>query len=353
MREPLYQKHGIWWCRVRNPNGGRALRFSTGTKDRTAAVTRWKQLERERISGADPATNQTTLGDALDERIEERKAAGRADGTIHMLKVKARQLARVLGSETKLSRIGAAEIDHFVQQRLQDGAARTTVQKELVTLRGTLKLARRRKLYPHDVASVMPIDFSADYRPRSRALSETEIGKLLDALPPERAAVVALILATSATYPSELARLEPDDVDMKAWTVLLRGTKRHTRYRVVPIVSYARPWVKLAVPHLPLRPWTNVRRDLDAACESAGIPRCSPNDLRRTTATLLRAHGVEPSLIAAVLGHVDSRMVERVYGRLTPDQLAPLLDGRIREHRSRAKGYRRGTKRPRNAKNAA
>ena len=47
MREPLYQKHGIWWCRVRNPNGGRALRYSCETKDYEAALIRWRQLERE------------------------------------------------------------------------------------------------------------------------------------------------------------------------------------------------------------------------------------------------------------------------------------------------------------------
>jgi hypothetical protein len=70
------------------------------------------------------------------------------------------------------------------------------------------------------------------------------------------------------------------------------------------------------------RPWLNVRRDLHEACERAGIPPVSPNDLRRTCATWLRAQGVPPHLIAPVMGHVDSRMVERVYGRLPTDQLA-------------------------------
>lgn len=34
-------------------------------------------------------------------------------------------------------------------------------------------------------------------------------------------------------------------------------------------------------------PWHNVNRDLVAACKRAGVPRCSPNDLRRTCATWL------------------------------------------------------------------
>jgi hypothetical protein len=46
------------------------------------------------------------------------------------------------------------------------------------------------------------------------------------------------------------------------------------------------------------------------------IKPCSPNDLRRTCATWLRQDGAPPDLIAPVMGHVDTRMVERVYGRL-------------------------------------
>ncbi len=69
------------------------------------------------------------------------------------------------------------------------------------------------------------------------------------------------------------------------------------------------------------RPWTNVRRDLHAACDAVKIVRCSPNDLRRTCATWLRAAGASPELIAPVMGHADTRMVERVYGRLPLEDL--------------------------------
>jgi hypothetical protein len=69
------------------------------------------------------------------------------------------------------------------------------------------------------------------------------------------------------------------------------------------------------------RRWSNVRRDLIEACVRAGIPPCSPNELRRTCATWLRAAGAPPDLIAPVMGHADTRMVERVYGRLSPSDL--------------------------------
>lgn len=73
------------------------------------------------------------------------------------------------------------------------------------------------------------------------------------------------------------------------------------------------------------RPWANIRRDLHAACYRAEIPHGSPNDLRRTFGRWLRKAGVEPQLIAPAMGHADSRMVERVYGRLTSHELGGLI----------------------------
>lgn len=177
-----------------------------------------------------------------------------------MLKSKARHLTRVLGAETPLARVDAQCIDAFVTQRLKEGASRSTVQKELVTLRGALKLARRRRKYPYSLDQVMP-EFSAKYRPRERALSLAEVSALRAALPAKRAALVGLIVATAATYPSELRTMRRGDVDLKAGFVRLRGTKRETRDRKVPVVDFARAWVAEALPYLPFEPWANIRRD--------------------------------------------------------------------------------------------
>ena len=61
------------------------------------------------------------------------------------------------------------------------------------------------------------------------------------------------------------------------------------------------------------------------ACERAGIERCSPNDLRRTFASWQVEAGVPLFPIAQAMGHKDTRMLERVYGRQTPEQLAGLM----------------------------
>jgi integrase len=73
------------------------------------------------------------------------------------------------------------------------------------------------------------------------------------------------------------------------------------------------------------QPWGNVRRDLADACEEAKIERCSPNDLCRTFASWQVEAGVPLFPIAQAMGHKDTRMLERVYGRRTPEQLAAIM----------------------------
>jgi len=68
-----------------------------------------------------------------------------------------------------------------------------------------------------------------------------------------------------------------------------------------------------------------VSRDLAGACEEAKIDRCSPNDLRRTFAGWQVEAGVPLFPIAQAMGHKDTRMLERVYGRQTPEQVAALM----------------------------
>ncbi len=73
----------------------------------------------------------------------------------------------------------------------------------------------------------------------------------------------------------------------------------------------------------------NIRRDLIAACRAAKIAPCSPNDLRRTHSHWLRAEGVPLELVAPMMGHASTRMVQTVYGKLSADELAARLCGVI------------------------
>lgn len=55
---------------------------------------------------------------------------------------------------------------------------------------------------------------------------------------------------------------------------------------------------------------------------------CEPHTDACQRVAALRKAGVEPSLIAAVLGHADARMVERVYGRIEGAELGAAIEAR-------------------------
>lgn len=56
-----------------------------------------------------------------------------------------------------------------------------------------------------------------------------------------------------------------------------------------------------------------------------GIPRVSPNDLRSTFGSWLKQRGVDSMIVARLMGHTTSRMVELVYGKPNDVTLANAL----------------------------
>ena len=333
----VFKRGRVWYCYVYE-NGVRIQR-STRCHDRKAAEAIARQFERD---GADPdhaAARAATLGDALTlllrTRREQAKAGRRSEDTVSFYEAKAGHWSRLLEHDAHgkpspfpLAQLRPRHVDDYISTRRREGAADATIHKELVTLRVALKLARRAGLWHGDPGELIPVGFGPSYKPRERALTRPEMQRLLAELLADRAARVAFIVATSACWrETELA--ERADVAADLATVLIRGTKRESRYRTVPIVTpEQRSLLAFAHEHAGgegarlFAPWSNVRHDLEAACRRAKIERCSPNDLRRTFARWLRAAGAAPDLIAPAMGHVDTRMVERVYGRMTPAELA-------------------------------
>jgi integrase len=65
---------------------------------------------------------------------------------------------------------------------------------------------------------------------------------------------------------------------------------------------------------------SNLRREIAGLCENAGIfPAITPNELRHSCTSLLRELGVHDSHIAALLGHRDTRMIDKHYGHRVVD----------------------------------
>lgn len=335
MAQRLFKRNGTWYGWYFDAEGRRIQR-STKCRDKQAAEALLREWERRAADPAYAAANSATLERALQQFLTDRTFKGRAKGTLDSYRIKAGHVVRLLGAETKLALVDARAIDRFIEARLEEGASRNTVHKELTVIRATLKVAKRRGEYTRDIDAVMPDGFSANYKPRTRFLTAAEAHKLFADLPADRAACVAFILATGARW-SEAVSARREDVEADRGLVFLRGTKTDGSLRTVPVVGAGVPLLEHSLRYaegrdgLLFRGWGSVRRDLAVACKRASIAPVTPNDLRRTCATWLRQRDVEPHLIASVLGHRDSRMVERVYGRMPAESLKKSLENTLGE----------------------
>jgi integrase len=315
---------------------------STRCTDKRAAISVRAGWER---AAADPAyrtSHETTLGGAIMQVIADRAERQKSDGTLKMLATKGSHLERLLGRDTVLARIDARVVDGYVSARRVEGASDPTIYKEWSTLLGALKIAKRRGQYQGDLEAIRPLGLSGVSKARKRFLTRDELEKLVTDLADDeltqrrcsmkaRAAQVLFIVATGARW-IESVRAHREDIDQGAGTVELHGTKTDGAARVVPFgalpfgAELMRRCLDLCPPKGRLfRPWTSMPSDLRRACVRLKLAPVSPNDLRRTTATWLRQAGAPPHLIALVLGHADSRMVERVYGRMPVDSLADAI----------------------------
>lgn len=314
-----------WYRWIPKPGGG-FRRVSTGCTDKKAAEIIGNRLEREAADPAHAAQAKARTVDALDELLRQVKRKGRSPATYSFNEQKAGHLRRLLPA--KCAQITHLELQAYVDARTSEGAARSTIKKELGVLRAALRLARRNGLFARETSEVMP-DVEDDYRPRTRWLTPWELVALCQQLPTYRAAHVAFIVATGARW-GESVRAEACDANGTPPTFWkLRGTKTRAAARTIPVLPMFAPALVWSLAHAEdgrLFPsWGNARRDLGAACAAAGIAACSPNDLRRTHSRWLRDAGVETGLIAAQLGHTTSRMVDLVYGKLPSESLGKLL----------------------------
>lgn len=315
----IYRRGKTWWYQYRGARG------SLHVTDRDAAELAFRELQR---SAADPSyrpPDTTTLSEAIEVFASAQRERRRAPETIRRTAASRDSLVAVLG-DVPLASVDAAALDRYVTTRRADGAASLTIARELQAFSGAYKIALRHGKVTRPLEAIMPA-LDLDYVPLDRALTYHEISALMAELSPERAAVVGFIAATAADWRSvELAQ----KADVTADAVLVRGSKNVHRWRTVPVLPAFAAWVDAAREHLPFATWGNAVRDIRAACRRASIPEVTPRDLRRSHAKILRALGVEPHLIAGMLGHADSRMVERVYGRLAPAELGALVLGQVK-----------------------
>lgn len=329
---------GVWiasWT-----EGGKTVRKSTRCSTKPAAelvVARW---EREWADPLYAAANEATLGSETLVFLEECKQhvarGAMAPETQHMHKQKADNLLRLLNADTRLAALDATMVASYAAVRRSERGSRigsltseATLYKEWVTLNQILKSARRRSRFDRDPATLRPARLTNNYTPKDRNLQPWEMMALLDALDRRSAAPVAFALATGARCKEVFASKAGD---ITGTFVHIHGTKTEGSDRRIPIPAPFLPLLHRALlKGPPFRKWKNSRRDILLACERAGIAPCTWNDFRRTFASrLIWDLGLTTTVVAKLLGHRTTAMVDKHYAKAGAESLSLLIEQQLR-----------------------
>jgi integrase len=170
--------------------------------------------------------------------------------------------------------------------------------------------------------------FSGTERPRSRHLTIDEARRLINACPEDLRKLVSLALLSGARF-SELCRLRNKDFNPASSTLHIRDSKSGKPRHIILNGEGERLCNQLVAGRPDNDPmlrksdgaaWRqdHQHRPFKAAIKTASIdPSFTFHELRHTWASLTIMNGAPLNVVAANLGHSDTRMVERHYGHLS------------------------------------
>jgi integrase len=225
---------------------------------------------------------------------------------------------------------------------------RATANRVLTVLKAALNHARAEgKVVCSGDAWQLVKPFRGADAPKVRYLTDDEAVRLVNACPTDFRALVTGALLTGCRY-GELAAIRAGDIDEKAGTVNIPRSKSGKSRHVVltdegqaffarlamgkPTASLlferdmvAKQASRSTMAEMRRSAWgkSDQFRAMAEACTAARIvPAVSFHILRHTYASRLAGRGVPMPVIAAQLGHSDTRMTERHYAHLAPSYVA-------------------------------
>jgi integrase len=228
------------------------------------------------------------------------------------------------------------------------GLAYSTMRLSLAAVRGVLRQAKSRRLidgFHFEEASLLLRKVRGSNLPRGRALTDEEVGKLLDACELDRhprgamlRAVLLLALGTGLRR-SELCRLSVDCFDGRAIRVVSKGSHEVACFLTPTTRKALDAWLDVRqglrwshrrlfgspVRGAVLQPWSlwalfSGRRGDGGLCALAEVRRFSPHDLRRSFATRMFRGGLGTSTIQKLMNHKHQETTTR-YDRRGDDEL--------------------------------
>ncbi len=354
---------GAWVVRRSDGKGGNSVR-NIGVADdfadadgsavlsyqqavaRCLAVAEKPEMLEEVRTTVRPSTDAYTVRRALDDYLVHLEREGRsksaladarnrADALIAPdlgdIAVEALTADRIRKWMDKLAVSPPRRRGKLTEQVLDDDGKRKrrdSVNRTLTTLKAALNVSFREGKAPSDAEWKRVQAFRAVVGARTQWLTIEQARKLLTGCPPDFAMLVRAALLTGARY-GELCRLKVSDYRADSATLFISQSKSG-KARYINLNSDGRAFFgeiargrqpsEILLKRADGTPWErhNQIRRIAAACSSAGIaPAISFHEIRHTWASLSIMAGMPLQVAAQMMGHSDTRMVEKHYGHMS------------------------------------
>jgi integrase len=342
---------------VRDADGITALSFAEA-QERARAFFVGKA--REFAGHADVQSGPFTVSQAIEEYLGHRARRGSKGVKVDAYAAKARILPA----------LGAVEVAKLTTKRIRDWheavaaaprmvrtrrfayqqatrefdandaeevrARRSTANRLLTVLKAALNHAFHEGRAAADESWRKVRPFREVDSPVIRYLNADECRRLVNACPPDFRALVQGALATGCRY-GEITRMTALDFNSEAGTVAIRRSKagkvRHVALAdegraLFSALTAGRACQDLIFLRSDGEAWgpSHQQRPLTEASQIAKVqPAATFHVLRHTYGSSLAMKGVPMGVIAAQLGHSDTRMTERHYAHLSPSYVADTI----------------------------
>jgi integrase len=365
-------KGGTWVARFRDADGKQhyeALGAADDARDadgltaysfsqaQEMAHAFFERKARQLAGHVAPADARLTVADALESYFADRqqrgskglakdRAAARARilpelGAVELAKLSTKRIKdwqSALSTAPRLARAPRTVSDrkvHAVDMTDTDAvrARRATANRTLTVLKASLNHAFHEGRVASDDAWRKVKPFREADAPVVHFLSDDECRRIVNASVGAFRDIVKGALVTGCRY-GELTRMRTADFNSDAGTITVRESKSGKPRHVVLTdegralfaeLTAGRAGRELVFVRDDGKAWgpSHQQRPLDAASARAKIePAATFHILRHTYASALAMRGVPMGVIAAQLGHADTRITERHYAHLAPNYVA-------------------------------
>jgi integrase len=316
---------GQWRVQVRRAGVYRGATFPTKREAKDWAAAIEAQARGVATTGFAQPPASATLADLIERYVETTKSGGKTkEATLDRLK---RDLGR-----TSLRSLSAITLRDFIDRRIADGAGGVTIAGDLSFLSAVLKWGRHARHW--DIPASLATDARAGLahrgivtrsRERNREPTEAELQRLYahwDANPRQSIPMPTLVrfALVSGMRQEEICRIEVDDVDRAARTVVIRDRKdpktKAGNDQTIPLLPDTWAIVEQRLEGRQgelLFPYAaaSVSTAFTRACAALGIEDLHFHDLRHAATASFFRMGLDIPRVALLTGHKTWAMLRR------------------------------------------